>query len=267
MIQKSRGIVLLIAVVALLVVVSSRTSSGGGAVPAGPAKVTDDPVPSTEVQQTPPPAVETPPPEKTPGIREQLPGVSPPAWNLKLVNNSYVLSSSFAPNVTEIGGGQYFDSRAVEALQDMIGAAEDAGYTVAVRNAYRPYSTQAYIFFGKASQIQWGTDMEMIEAEERARKIVAYPGTSEHQLGLAADLMDSADSEMAAERAARLPLLKWLTAHCAEYGFILRYPKDKQELTGWYEPWHFRYVGVECAEYIMENNLCLEEFIARFSAQ
>ncbi len=267
MIQKLRGVVLLVTFVALLVVISARIpSDGGAAVPAG-AAVTDDPLPpaTTDPVRTIEPVEETAPPG--PNIRELLPGVSPSDWNLKLVNNNYVLSSSFAPNVTEIGDGQYFDTRAADALKSMIAAAQEAGHSVVVRNAYRPYSTQAYIFFGKASQIQWGTDMEMIEAEELARKVVAYPGTSEHQLGLAADLMEDADTPMTAENALGLPLLKWLGDHCAEFGFILRYPADKQELTGWFEPWHFRYVGEECAQYIMENDLCLEEFIALFSAQ
>jgi len=186
---------------------------------------------------------------------------NPGDWKLKLVNETYVLSSSFAPNVTDIGNGQYFDSRAVDALLAMIAGAEEAGYTVCVRNAYRPYSNQAYLFFGRASQIQWGTDMDMLEAEALAREVVAYPGTSEHQLGLVADLMDSEDTVMDADAVKNLPVLQWLTEHCAEYGFILRYPEDKQDITGWFEPWHFRYVGEECAAYIMENGLCLEEFL------
>ena len=104
----------------------------------------------------------------------------------------------------------------------------------------------------------------LLEAETEARKVVAYPGTSEHQLGLCVDIMDSKDTTMKAEEVENLPVLKWLQQHCTEYGFILRYPKDKQEITGWYEPWHFRYVGEEAAKYITENNLCLEEFIALF---
>ena len=262
MAKKSRGILLLVLVVVLLIVVSSRISPNRAYAPEKPAR-TDDPY----LEETEPPAMEIELPE-TPdpsvNIREDLPGISRSDWNLKLVNNNYVLPSSFAPNVTEIGGGQYFDSRAVEALQTMIAAAEAEGYTVHVSNAYRPYSTQAYIFFGRASQIQWGTDMEMIEAEELARKVVAYPGTSEHQLGLAVDLMDSPNTEMNSETAGSIPVLKWLTEHCTEYGFILRYPADKVEITGWNEPWHFRYVGEDCAKYIVENDLCLEEFISLF---
>ena len=104
-----------------------------------------------------------------------------------------------------------------------------------------------------------------MEAETEARKVVAYPGTSDHQLGLSADIMNDSQTAMNAEEAAQLPLIQWLNEHCAEYGFIPRYPEDKREITGWFEPWHFRYVGQECAQYMMENNLCLEEFIALFN--
>ena len=263
--QKSRGIALLVLVVVLLVIVSSRVSPQRDYSSSRRVRTTDDPYYATEAPQTfvlPAPASPTP----AMRIQEAIPGVTPNDWNLRLVNNTYVLSNSFAPDVSEItpGSAQYFDSRAIDALRNMITAAEEAGYTVHVLNGYRPYSTQAYIFFGRASQIQWGTDMEMIEAEALARKVVAYPGTSEHQLGLAVDLMDSPTTEMDSEKAKDIPVLQWLTEHCDEYGFILRYPEDKEEITGWYEPWHFRYVGEDAAGYIMENGLCLEEFISLF---
>lgn len=200
-------------------------------------------------------------PEPTADPKELLPDVSIYDWNLKLVNNTNVLSSSFAPDVTAVDDGQYFDSRAVDALYSLLDAAKGQGHSVYISAAYRPYSTQAYIFYGKASQIAWGGTVEYSEAEIMARELVAYPGTSEHQLGLCVDLIDSANTDLVAEDVEDLPLLVWLKEHCAEYGFILRYPKDKEEITGWYEPWHFRYVGVEAAEYIMENGLCLEEFL------
>ena len=193
-----------------------------------------------------------------------LPEINISDWQYKLVNETYVLSSSFAPDVTEVGDQQYFDARAVDALNAMLEGANAAGYTTCIRTGYRPYSSQAYIFFGKASQIAWDGTVEYAEAEVLARQYVAYPGTSEHQLGLAADIMDRAETSMVAEKVADLPVLVWLKEHCAEYGFILRYPEDKKDITGWYEPWHFRYVGTEAAEFIMENGLCLEEFLALY---
>jgi D-alanyl-D-alanine carboxypeptidase len=109
----------------------------------------------------------------------------------------------------------------------------------------------------------YGYDYATAAAE--ARKIVAYPGTSEHQLGLACDIVDGY-SEYMHEALADTELLKWMGEHCAEYGFILRYPKDKTDITGVsYEPWHFRYVGAEAASYIMEKSLTLEEFTALYA--
>ena len=260
MVRNRKSIVLLVLMVVLLVLISSRMSPRQTARAKTPA-VTDDPLPSpTEPVETEAPPEDTP--EPTPSIYDELPGISRSDWNLKLVNNTYILANTFAPNVVSIRDSNYFDERAADKLESMLKAAERAGYTVCVRNAYRPFSTQAYLFNGKASQILWGTDMTLMEAEEKARKIVAYPGTSEHQLGLCADIMDSADSTMTAEAAEGLPVLKWLTQHCAEYGFILRYPKDKQEITGWYEPWHFRYVGEDVAKYMMDRGICLEELIS-----
>ena len=263
MVRNKKSILLLVLMIVLLVLISSRISPKQAAPRPGAPAVTDDPIPSA----TPPAETEAPPeatPEPTPNIRDVLPGVNRNDWNMKLVNDTYILASTFAPNVVAVRDNQYFDERAADALEAMLKAAEKAGYTVCIRNAYRPFATQAYLFNGKASQIQWGTDMSLLEAETKARKIVAYPGTSEHQLGLCADIMDNADTTMKADEVENLPLLVWLKQHCAEYGFILRYPKDKQEITGWYEPWHFRYVGEEAATYIMEKGICLEELIAMF---
>lgn len=99
------------------------------------------------------------------------------------------------------------------------------------------------------------------QAEIEAARNVAYPGTSEHHLGLAVDIV-SLQYQQLDEAQARTPEIIWLTEHCSEYGFILRYPKDKTQITGIvYEPWHFRYVGVETAKVIMEQGLCLEEYL------
>ena len=121
-------------------------------------------------------------------------------------------------------------------------------------STYRDYATQTYLYNRKVSQY----------GEEIAKTIVAPPGTSEHQLGLAADITDKY-YEFKNESLENTELFQWMSANCAQYGFIVRYPKDKEDVTGiMYEPWHFRYVGVEAAEYIMENGLCLEEFVALY---
>jgi D-alanyl-D-alanine carboxypeptidase len=256
--NKTQAIVLLCLCVALLFVLSVRI---------GQQNIDDtlsEPIDDIEDMELPEqtPAPEEAPeetPEPTPEVDPDLPDVNISDWMYRLVDNQRVLTSSFAPDVTE--DGQYFDSRAVDALNEMLEGARQAGYQVCIRAAYRPYSTQAYLFYGKASSIAWDGTVEYAEAEELAKQYVFYPGTSEHQLGLAVDIMDNNDTSMVAEDVEDMPLLVWLHEHCADYGFIARYPKNKQDITGWYEPWHFRYVGTDAAGYIMDKGLCLEEFI------
>lgn len=257
-------VLLLVLVVVLLTIISSRMSPSLYENDTPSISVPDDYM--SNVQQSGQPQV-SPGIDTTPDVtapvqsEEPLPSVSIHEWNLKVVNNTNVLSSSFAPDVSEVVDGQYFDTRAVDSLNALLNAAKSQGYTTYLSTAYRPYSTQAYIFYGKASQIAYSGEIQYADAEMMAREIVAYPGTSEHQLGLAVDIVDSSSTVLDAEKVEDMPLLQWLTKHCHEYGFILRYPKDKEEITGWYEPWHFRYVGVEAATYIMEKGLCLEEFV------
>ena len=90
---------------------------------------------------------------------------------------------------------------------------------------------------------------------------MAIPGTSEHEIGLAVDIVD-VKYQLLEENQEKTETQKWLMKNCWKYGFILRYPKDKQEITGViYEPWHYRFVGKENAKMIMKNNLCLEEYL------
>ena len=98
---------------------------------------------------------------------------------------------------------------------------------------------------------------------EEAKKYVMYPGSSEHQLGLAVDIMDRQYKSLIYENMDQ-DFFAWLDEHCAEYGFIKRYPTRKLLLTGWDEPWHYRYVGVEAATYIMEHGICYEEFYKHY---
>ena len=259
MARKSKGIALLLLVVLLLVLISSRTSPRQALRPKTPVE-TDDPLPSvTDVPAVtaPPEATPTPPPQ----IQELLPGLSRNDWNLRLVNNTYILPNTFAPDVTAVRDDQYFDSRAADALEEMLKGAEAEGYSVCIRTGYRPFSTQAYLFNGRASQIQWGTTMTLLEAEQEARKVVAYPGTSEHQLGLAVDLMDEGYPYLN-EAQEWTETQRWLMDNSWRYGFILRYPNGTSEITGIiYEPWHYRYVGEEYAKIIYDLDITLEEYL------
>lgn len=196
---------------------------------------------------------------------ETVPDIDIGNWQYMLVNVSHMLDRTFAPELTELENGHYFDSRAVEALKSFIAAARGEGFTVYLRSSYRPYSTQESLYHNKVAQLQNWYGYELAKASEEARKIVAIPGSSEHQLGLACDIVDGYYEYMN-ETLADTALLQWMGSHCAEFGFILRYPKDKTEITGvMYEPWHFRYVGTEAAAYIMKNDICLEEFHALYA--
>ena len=191
-----------------------------------------------------------------------------------VVNADNFLSAAFEPDCARISGSnnQLFDVKALPYLEQMLQDCRDAGFTIYVTAGYRSYSYQNNLFNSKASQIAVGMgltgkdaylDPAYQEAAEEAKKIVMFPGTSEHQLGLAVDLMDKNYSRLIYENMDQ-EMFAWLDAHCAEYGFIKRYPTRKLLLTGWDEPWHYRYVGVEAATFIMEHGICYEEFYAHY---
>lgn len=183
-------------------------------------------------------------------------------WRLTLVNEDNPLSEDFEPETAEADGGYLFDIRAVEPLRALLQAGREAGLDLVVTSGWRSWAYQEQLFEDKVERVMAETGLERAEAEEIAADEVARPGKSEHQLGLAVDIISNAHPDLD-EGWAETEEAKWLREHCAEYGFILRYPPDKSDITGivW-EPWHFRYVGEEAAVYIMENDLCLEEYLA-----
>ena len=141
------------------------------------------------------------------------------------------------------------DSRCYDALVEMLAAIEDAGIEYTFNSAYRTWQEQTGILEYRTLEHMRDYDMTFEEARAKALETVAIPGTSEHQLGLSVDLLGSAAN-------------KWLAEHCWEYGFILRYPPNKQEITGIAnEPWHFRYVGREISLDMQNSGLCLEEYL------
>lgn len=101
------------------------------------------------------------------------------------------------------------------------------------------------------------------EAETAAARIAAPPGTSDHQTGLGADVVDQYYDSLSVEKV-NARFLSWLADNCADYGFVIRYPADKVSITGRNEPWHVRYVGETAAKFMTEHNLCLEEFVALY---
>lgn len=198
----------------------------------------------------------TPEPTATP-----LP-FDPDSWELMLANANNLLPEDFAPEeLTEIADGQSVDSRIAEPIRALIADAKAAGYTdLYFCSGYRDYDTQYAIYWNHIwDYMNAGYTQE--EADAMTRLAVNPPGASEHQLGTTADILEYYDQDMQPYIGGS-GLMLWLEEHCTEYGFIIRYPEDKTAITGVeYEPWHLRYVGVEAAEYITENGLCLEEFL------
>ena len=190
---------------------------------------------------------------------------------LKMVNTDNLLSSAYEPEVSRIERTRYmmFSTEYMPYLDAMLDGIEAAGFDYFIGGAYRSYSYQAHVFNSKASQSAVGMgisdylDPRYQEAAEEAKSITAFPGASEHQLGLAVDILDR-NRQRLVYADMNQELYAWLDAHCAEYGFIKRYPTRKLLLTGWDEPWHYRYVGVEAATFIMEQGICYEEFYKHY---
>ena len=148
----------------------------------------------------------------------------------------------------------------VDDLKQMLSDCKAAGYSAVIVSAYRTHSYQANLYQHRIQRfIDQGYSREKAEIE--AAKRVAHPGTSEHELGLALDIVDESYQKLTTKQETT-PAQQWLMANCWRYGFILRYPSDKSHQTGIiYEPWHYRYVGKELAEELHDTGLCLEEYL------
>ena len=223
---------------------------------------------SGEEESTSPPPSESQSAEPSPSPSESAPAeTEEPSsslddlpWNLKLVNASHPLPDGFTVEVTQLSNGHSIDARAYPALQEMMDAARAAGLSPVICSSYRTNETQQRLFQQQVdAYIERGYSEE--DAEVEAAVWVAIPGTSEHELGLAVDIVDLS-YQLLDEKQEQTPVQQWLMEHCQEYGFILRYPTDKSSITGiGYEPWHYRYVGKEAAEEIMSQGICLEEYL------
>ena len=156
--------------------------------------------------------------------------------------------------------GNKVDERAYEDLTAMLEACRKAGLQPKICSSYRTQSKQTYLYNNKIARLR-NAGYSRKAAEAEAGRWVARPGTSEHQLGLALDIV-SQSYQALTKKQEKTAEQKWLMEHCWEYGFILRYPNDKSEITGiGYEPWHYRYVGREVALDIRDSGLCMEEYL------
>ena len=179
---------------------------------------------------------------------------------LTLVNPWNPLPEDYACTLTSLSNGHSVDERCYPDLQAMLDACREAGLSPVICSSYRTREKQEKLFQNKVERlIAQGYSRE--NAKTEAAKTVALPGTSEHQLGLAVDIVDRSNQNL--DRTQETTAVQqWLMAHSWEYGFILRYPDEKSETTGIiYEPWHYRYVGKEAAEEIYRQGVCLEEYL------
>lgn len=187
-------------------------------------------------------------------------------WRLTLVNASSPMEEGYVPELAEIENHYYFDARAVSWLQNMLSDGREEGLDFWVCSAYRTIEKQTELYEDKVRRLE-AEGMSHAQALREAGTEVAYPGTSEHGLGLAVDIV-ARDYQMLDEKQEQTEEQQWLIENCWKYGFILRYPTDKTKETGIiYEPWHYRYVGREAAKEIMEQGICLEEYLGKAAGE
>lgn len=180
-------------------------------------------------------------------------------WRLILVNEDNALAKDYQVQLTTLRGGYLVDERIYEDLQAMFDDARQVGIHPLIVSAYRSREEQQSIIDQRINQFM-NQGMSWQEAYEETMRTVAEPGHSEHETGLAIDINAENESNQA--------VYDWLAVNAHFYGFIVRYPANKVDETGIdYEPWHFRYVGVEHAQAIYENDLTLEAYLQQLQAQ
>lgn len=188
-------------------------------------------------------------------------------WQYTIISSAHPVKD-YAPQAVPIAdGSSKIDARIKANLAQMLMAAAEAGFDPFINCAYVSYPAQQQIINEKASKIASEKNLSFAEARELAKELVDEPGTSDHQTALAVDITDKKyEGELDYSQMDK-ELFDWLDAHCAEYGFIKRYPADKKDITGRYEPWHYRYVGKDIAQFMYKNNISLEEFAAHYDYQ
>ena len=181
-------------------------------------------------------------------------------WELLLVNKNHKIPEGYIVELEEVEVGHQVDKRIAESLKQMLTDARKEGLSPIICSSYRTNEKQQKLYNNKVREYKrWGYNSE--EAEEFASYWVAIPGTGEHETGLAVDIV-SRDYQILDEKQEQTDVQKWLIEHSYKYGFTLRYPTDKKDITMInYEPWHYRYVGIDNATYMKEHDMCLEEYI------
>lgn len=185
-----------------------------------------------------------------------------PYDQLALVNKQNALPSDYDPHdlvvpdvrfpFTEDLPKKQMRKVAADALENLFQAADEAGLDIVAQSGYRSYGRQEAIFASNANQ----------HGEEAANRFSAQPGESEHQTGLTMDITTPSINNELTTEFGDTDEGKWIKEHAADYGFIIRYPEGKEEITEYqYEPWHLRYVGEKSAQEIMSKGITLEEYL------
>lgn len=182
-------------------------------------------------------------------------------WNLILVNPWNPVPKNYDVNLVQIQSGHSVDARCYPDLQNMLTDCRNAGLYPLICSSYRTQEKQQELFTERVNELLvQGYSIE--DAYDKAATSVAKPGTSEHQIGLAVDIVDQHHQILDSSQESTL-VQQWLMENCWKYGFILRYPNGTSDLTGIiYEPWHYRYVGKKAAKEIHKRGICLEEYLA-----
>ena len=239
----------------------------GTQAPAQPEQSAATPLPVT------PPPTPTPAPTPAGRVLPPLPDVDINSWEF-LYAGPHQGVGRYHPHVANTEG-QYMDERCYQATLDFLNAAREQGFEVHLCTAYRNWEYTT--FWYEEAMRKYGEYDDALEhfkpgSSYEAAKHGFAAGCSEHSTGLAFDITDEllyeADmnySNVHDETVAGTPVCEWMDAHCTEYGFIVRYPANKAEVYGMAcYPGHYRYVGKEAARYIMDNDLCFEEFLALY---
>lgn len=202
-------------------------------------------------------------PAENSGVNEDIEtgsySFSPDDWRLILVNKTHYIPENYTFPLGTISGSLKCDERVLEDLLRMFQAAKDDGVSLLVASPYRTHDRQTNNF-NRSINNYLNRGMSYMEAYKLTSLAITIPDTSEHQIGLAIDIWTDSFKKLT-EGFGDTKAGQWLAKNSYKYGFILRYPQGKEEITGIeYEPWHFRYVGLEAAKVMYEEEITLEEF-------
>ena len=179
---------------------------------------------------------------------------------LTLVNFENTIPKDWKVDLVQLNNGQSVDRRIYDDLIAMLQAAKSEGLNPLICSSYRTNEKQEQLYQNKVSEYL-SQGYSKVEASDKAAFWVARPETSEHQLGLAVDIVSTKNQRLDRSQENTVEQ-QWLIQNSWKYGFVLRYPTNKNSITGvGYEPWHYRYVGKEHAKKINELGVCLEEYV------